>query len=67
MPKCILAEQGGKGGGSGIVLMKIEVTTKPTKTSYLAGDSFNSADMVVTASSLEELEQVELDYADQAE
>lgn len=30
--------------------MKIEVTTKPTKTSYLAGDSFNSADMVVTAS-----------------
>lgn len=50
MPKCILAEQGGKGGGSGIVLMKIEVTTKPTKTSYLAGDSFNSAGMVVTAS-----------------
>ena len=30
--------------------MKIEVTTKPTKTSYLAGDSFNSAGMVVTAS-----------------
>ena len=29
--------------------MKIEVTTKPTKTSYLAGDSFNSAGMVVTA------------------
>lgn len=50
MPKCILAEQGGKGGGSGIVLMKIEVTTKPSKTSYLAGDSFNSAGMVVTAS-----------------
>lgn len=50
MPKCILAEQGGKGGGSGIVLMKIEVTTKPNKTSYLAGDSFNSAGMVVTAS-----------------
>jgi hypothetical protein len=50
LPKCILAEQGGKGGGSGIVLMKIEVTTKPTKTSYLAGDSFNSAGMVVTAS-----------------
>ena len=30
--------------------MGIEVTTKPTKTSYLAGDSFNSAGMVVTAS-----------------
>lgn len=30
--------------------MKIEVTTKPIKTSYLAGDSFNSAGMVVTAS-----------------
>lgn len=30
--------------------MKIEVTTKPTKTSYLAGDSFNSAGMIVTAS-----------------
>lgn len=30
--------------------MKIEVTTKPTKTSYLAGDSFNRAGMVVTAS-----------------
>lgn len=30
--------------------MKIEVTTRPTKTSYLAGDSFNSAGMVVTAS-----------------
>ena len=30
--------------------MKIEVTTKPTKTSYLAGDNFNSAGMVVTAS-----------------
>ena len=30
--------------------MKIEVTTKPSKTSYLAGDSFNSAGMVVTAS-----------------
>ena len=30
--------------------MKIEVTTKPIKTSYLAGDSFNNAGMVVTAS-----------------
>lgn len=30
--------------------MGIEVTTKPTKTSYLAGNSFNSAGMVVTAS-----------------
>ena len=47
MPKCILTEQGGE---SDIVLMKIEVTTKPNKTSYRAGDSFNSAGMVVTAS-----------------
>ena len=30
--------------------MKIEVTTKPNKTNYRAGDSFNSAGMVVTAS-----------------
>ena len=30
--------------------MGIEITTKPTKTSYLAGDSFNNAGMVVTAS-----------------
>ncbi len=30
--------------------MKIEVTTKPNKTNYHAGDSFNSAGMVVTAS-----------------
>lgn len=52
MPKCILTEQGGKGGGggSGIVLRKIEVTTPPTKTSYLAGDQFDPTGMVVTAS-----------------
>ena len=30
--------------------MKIEVTTKPNKINYRAGDSFNSAGMVVTAS-----------------
>ena len=30
--------------------MKIEVTTKPNKTNYRAGDSFNSAGMIVTAS-----------------
>lgn len=50
--KCILAEQGGKGGGGGtsIVLRSIEVTTPPTKTSYLAGDTFNTAGMVITAS-----------------
>lgn len=30
--------------------MSIKITTPPTKTSYLAGDSFNSAGMVVTAS-----------------
>ena len=54
MPKVILAEQGGKGGGTGggttIVLTSIKVTTPPTKTSYLAGDTFNSAGMVITAS-----------------
>ncbi|MCM1324352.1 MAG: bacterial Ig-like domain-containing protein [Acetobacter sp.] len=49
--KCILTEQGGKGGGgTSIVLQKIEVTTQPTKTSYYADDSFNKAGMVVTAS-----------------
>ena len=30
--------------------MSIEITTPPTKTNYLAGDSFNPAGMVVTAS-----------------
>jgi hypothetical protein len=49
LPKCILAEQGGKGGG-GISLMSIEVTTQPNKVSYVAGDHFDSTGMIVTAS-----------------
>lgn len=37
------------GGGGGIKLQSIAVTTPPTKTSYLSGESFNPAGMVVTA------------------
>ena len=37
------------GGGSGIKLESIEITTPPTKTSYISGESFNPAGMVVTA------------------
>ena len=37
------------GGGGGIKLLSIAVTTPPTKTSYLSGESFNPAGMVVTA------------------
>lgn len=37
------------GGGGGIKLESIAVTTPPTKTSYLSGESFNPAGMVVTA------------------
>lgn len=49
--KCILAEQGGKGdgGGSSVVLSKIEIATAPTKTTYLSGETFNTAGMVVNA------------------
>ena len=50
--KCILTEQGGKGGGSsggGGGLLKIEVTTPPTKTRYLSGESFDKTGMVVEA------------------
>ena len=49
--KCILAEQGGKGGGGGssVVLSKIEIASAPTKTSYLSGETFNTAGMVVNA------------------
>lgn len=48
--KCILTEQQGGGSGEGgLTLTKIVVTTPPTKTSYLAGDTFNPAGMVVTA------------------
>lgn len=37
------------GGGGGIKLQSIAVTTPPTKTSYLSGESFDPAGMVVTA------------------
>ena len=50
MPKCILAEQGGKGSGSSVTLQKIEVTTPPNDTDYLSGETFNSEGMVITAS-----------------
>lgn len=47
--KCILTEQGGKGGGSSIALHSIEVTTPPSRTSYIAGQEFETAGMVITA------------------
>lgn len=48
--KCILTEQGGKGGGSGkVTLISIEVATQPTKTSYYSGETFNPAGLVLTA------------------
>ena len=50
MPKCILVEQCRGQSESGIVLQKIEITSPPNKTNYLAGDTFNTAGMVVTAS-----------------
>ena len=37
------------GGGGGIKLQSIAVTTPPTKTSYLSGESFDPAGMVVEA------------------
>lgn len=37
------------GGGRGVRLVSIAVTTPPTKTTYEYGDSFQSAGMVVTA------------------
>lgn len=37
------------GGGDGIKLQSIAITTPPTKTAYLAGDTFDPAGMVVTA------------------
>ena len=51
MPKCILTEQQGSGGGGGssVVLQSIAIKTAPTKTSYLAGDTFNASGMVVEA------------------
>lgn len=47
--KCILTEQGGKGGGSSIVLHSIEITTPPNRTSYVAGQEFETTGMVITA------------------
>lgn len=47
--KCILTEQGGKGGGSSIALHSIEVTTPPNRTSYVAGQEFETTGMVITA------------------
>ena len=38
------------GGGGGIKLESIAITTPPSKTQYLAGETFNPAGMVVTAS-----------------
>lgn len=38
------------GGGGGIKLESIAITTPPNKTQYLAGETFNPAGMVVTAS-----------------
>lgn len=50
MPKCILADQAnGSGGGGGITLQSIAITTPPNKTTYLAGETFNTAGMVVEA------------------
>ena len=37
------------GGGGGIKLVSIAVTTPPTKTRYLSGESFDPAGRVVTA------------------
>lgn len=40
---------GGGGGGSTVTLSGIQITTPPTKTSYLVGESFDQTGMVVTA------------------
>lgn len=48
--KCILAEQGGKGGGSSVQVGSIRIETPPTKTAYLAGETFNPAGMKIIAS-----------------
>ena len=37
------------GGGGGIKLVEIAVTTAPAKTAYKAGETFDPAGMVVTA------------------
>lgn len=47
--KCILTQQsrGSGSGGSSFELIKLEITTPPTKTSYLSGTSFDKTGMVV--------------------
>ena len=45
----MIFNQTGAGGGSGIKLASIAITTSPTKTAYNALETFNSAGMVVTA------------------
>ena len=52
MPKAILTEQGGKGGGGGdgsFTILSIEVTQTPKKTKYYDGDTFKDEGMKVTA------------------
>lgn len=51
MSKCILTEQKSQGGGGsgGLTLTKITITKPPTKTSYLAGDTFDTTGMEITA------------------
>lgn len=50
------------GGGSGIPLESIEITTPPDKTEYNAGESFESSGMVVTARYAFGLSQVVTGY-----
>jgi len=45
----IFNQGSGGGGGSGIKLASIAVTTAPTKTAYNAGETFDATGMVVTA------------------
>ena len=51
--KCILAGQVNQvsgGGGSGVIVKKLEITKYPVKTTYLSGDSFDPTGMELTAS-----------------
>lgn len=50
------------GGGSGIPLESIEITTPPDKTEYNAGESFESSGMVITAHYAFGLSQVVTGY-----
>ena len=45
----VWVDQTGGGGGGDIVLQSIEITTPPSKTSYMAGEVFDNTGMVVTA------------------